>query len=101
MFSLFALSLVLWMSESKLCIRKVVSSVRVYAEAESLAFFLHQKQMALKFFAAQTRAREFGVTADVMLRSSQASAGYYEIVQNSLADLVSPLLPVLVFLRTA
>ena len=46
--------------------------------------------MALKFFAAQTRAREFGVTADVMLRSSQSSAGYYEIVQNSLADLVAP-----------
>ena len=67
----------------------MLSSVRVYAEAESLAFFLHQKQMALKFFAAQTRARQFGVTADVMLRSSQASAGYYEIVQNSLADLVS------------
>ena len=72
------------------CFRKVVSSVRAYAEAESLAFFLHQKQMALKFFAAQTRAREFGVTADVMLRSSQSSAGYYEIVQNSLADLVAP-----------
>ena len=74
------------------CFRKVVSSVRAYAEAESLAFFLHQKQMALKFFAAQTRAREFGVTADVMLRSSQSSAGYYEIVQNSLADLVAPFL---------
>ena len=67
----------------------MLSSVRAYAEVESLAFSLHQKQMALKFFAAQTRARQFGVTADVMLRSSQASAGYYEIVQNSLADLVS------------
>ena len=37
---------------------------------------------------AQVRARQFGITADVMTRTSHASAGYWEIVQDALADLV-------------
>ena len=34
------------------------------------------------------RAQHLGVTADVLTRDSQASAGYWDIVQDSLADLV-------------
>ena len=33
------------------------------------------------------RARQFGITADVMTRTSHASAGYWDIVQDALADL--------------
>ena len=68
--------------------RKALSSVRVYAEQRDLIFFLYEKQMAMKFFAAHSRAQTSGVTADVMMRDSQASAGYWEIVRDSLADLV-------------
>ena len=35
-----------------------------------------------------SRAQKLGVTADVMARDSQASAGYWEIVRDALADLV-------------
>ena len=42
----------------------------------------------MKFFAAHTRAQRMGITGDVMARSSQTSTGYWEIVQDSLADLV-------------
>jgi len=68
--------------------RKVLSSVRVYGEQRDLAFFLYEKQMALKFFAAHERAKRMEITADIMTRDSQASAGYWEIVRDSLADLV-------------
>ena len=40
------------------------------------------------FFNANVRAQKLGVTADVMARDSQASAGYWEIVRDALADLV-------------
>ena len=68
--------------------RKVLSSVRVYAEQHDLAFFLYEKQVALKFFAAHSRAQHLGVTADVLTRDSQSSTGYWEIVRDALADLV-------------
>ena len=68
--------------------RKVLSSVRVYAEQRDLAFFLYEKQQANRFFSAQVRASHMGVTADVMARDSQASTGYWEIVRDALADLV-------------
>ena len=68
--------------------RKVLSGVRVYGEHRDLSFFLYEKSMAQKFFAAQTRAQRMGVTADVMVRDSQQSSGYWDIVQEALADLV-------------
>ena len=68
--------------------RKVLSGVRVYAEHRDLAFFLYEKATAQKFFAAQTRAQRMGVTADIMVRDSQMSSGYWDIVQEALADLV-------------
>ncbi len=68
--------------------RKVLSSVRVYGEQRDLAFFLYEKHMAMKFFNAHVRAKRMGVTGDVMVRDSQASTGYWEIIQDSLADLV-------------
>lgn len=48
--------------------------------------------MAQKDFAAQVRARDLGVTADVMTRDSQARAGYWEIVQDACADLTRVML---------
>ena len=68
--------------------RKVLSSVRAYGEDRDLTFFLYEKSMAQKFFSANVRAQKLGVTADVMARDSQASAGYWEIVRDALADLV-------------
>ena len=68
--------------------RKVLSNVRVYGEHRDLAFFLYERYLAGRFFFAQVRAKRMGVTGDVMARDSQASAGYWEIVQDSLADLV-------------
>ena len=44
--------------------------------------------MAMKFFAAHSRAQQIGLTADIMTRDSQASTGYWEIVRDALADLV-------------
>ena len=67
---------------------KVLSGVRVYAENRDLSFFLYEKHMASKYFHAQVRAKRLGVTADVMTRDSQLSTGYWDIVQDSLADLV-------------
>ena len=60
----------------------------MYAEQQDLAFFLYEKYLAMKFFAAHTRAQRMGITGDVMARDSQTSAGYWEIVQDGLADLV-------------
>ena len=68
--------------------RKILSGVRVYAEHRDLAFFMYEKWMAMKFFHAQVRAQRLGVTADVLTRDSQASSGYWEIVRDSLSDLV-------------
>ena len=68
--------------------RKVLSSVRVYGEQRDLPFFLYEKHLANKFFNAHNRAKRMGVTGDVMTRDSQASSGYWDIVQDSLADLV-------------
>ena len=68
--------------------RKVLSSVRVYGEHRDLSFFLYEKHLANKFFAAHVRAQKMGITADVLTRDSQTSSGYWEIVQDSLADLV-------------
>ena len=68
--------------------RKVLSSVRVYGEHRDLSFFLYEKHLANKFFAAHVRAQKMGITADVLTRDSQTSTGYWDIVQDSLADLV-------------
>jgi hypothetical protein len=68
--------------------RKVLSSVRVYGEQRDLPFFLYEKTLAQKFFNAHVRAKQHGVTGDVMVRDSQASSGYWDIVQDALADLV-------------
>ena len=68
--------------------RKVLSSVRVYAEQRDLSFFLYEKHLAMKYFSAHTRAQRMGLTGDVLARSSQVSSGYWEIIQDSLADLV-------------
>lgn len=68
--------------------KKVLSSVRAYGERRDLPFFLYEKYLANKYFASIVRAKQLGVTGDVMARDSQASTGYWEIVQDSLADLV-------------
>ena len=57
--------------------RKVLSSARVYGEQRDLAFFLYEKHLAQWYFCAQVRAKQMGVTGDVMARDSQASAGYF------------------------
>ena len=44
--------------------RKVLSSVRAYAEQRDLAFFLYERYLANKFFTAQCRAQRMGVTGD-------------------------------------
>ncbi|MEC9336435.1 MAG: hypothetical protein VYC68_02925 [Candidatus Thermoplasmatota archaeon] len=62
--------------------------MRVYGEQRDLSFFLYEKHLAHKFFTAQVRAKRLGVTGDVMARDSQASTGYWEIVQDALADVV-------------
>ena len=36
---------------------KVCSGVRVYGESNHLAFFLYEKQLAMKYFAAHSRAQ--------------------------------------------
>ena len=68
--------------------RKVLSSVRAYGEQRELAFFLYERSLANRFFSAHVRAKRMNVTADIMARDSQSSSGYWEIVQDSLADLV-------------
>ena len=67
---------------------KVCSGVRAYGESHHLSFFLYEKQLAMRYFAAHPRAQRFGITADILIRDSQGAAGYWEIVQDSLADLV-------------
>ena len=68
------------------------SSVRAYAEQVSLLFFLYENHMAKKHFAAQYLAQQRGVTADVMMRDSDASTGYWDIVQDACADLTRVML---------
>ena len=60
----------------------------MYAEHRDLAFFMYEQWMAMKFVHYQARAQRLGVTADVVTRDSQASSGYWDIVRDSLADLV-------------
>ena len=79
--------MVFW-SYLRLSSHEVLSSVRVYGEHRDLAFFLYEKYLAQKFFSAQVRGKQLGVTADVMARDSQTSAGYWDIVRDALADLV-------------
>ena len=66
--------------------------MRVYGEQRDLPFFLYERHLAGKFFSAQVRAKRMGVTGDVMARDSQASSGYWDIVQDGLADLVRVML---------
>ena len=68
--------------------RKCQSEVRAYAENPDLAFFLYETQLARKFFHAHSRGQKLGVTADVLMRHSQVTSGYWEIVRDALADLV-------------
>jgi hypothetical protein len=42
----------------------------------------------MKYFNAQNRAKDLGLTADVLTRDSQTSSGYWDIVQDSCSDLV-------------
>ena len=56
--------------------------------SSEICLFLYDKHLANKFFTAHVRAKRMGVTGDVMTRDSQASSGYWDIVQDSLADLV-------------
>ena len=51
-----------------------------------MAFFVYEVYLSQKYFAAHTRAKQYGVAADVMARSSQVSAGYYEVVRDAQAD---------------
>ena len=46
------------------------------------------RYLANKYFAAQHMGKRMGLTGDVLTRDSQASSGYWEIVQDALADLV-------------
>ena len=62
--------------------------MRRYAEHRDLAFFMYEKHLASTYFAAHCRAKDFGVTADVMARTSQLTAGYWEIAQDALVDVV-------------
>ena len=78
----------MWVEPGLSWTSKVLSSVRAYAEQRDLAFFLCEKQLASKYFHAQVRAKRLGVTGDVMTRDSQTSIGYWDIVQDALADLV-------------
>ena len=68
--------------------RKVFSSVRAYGEPRDSASFLYERHLAHKFHHAHVRGQRYGVTADVMCRDLQFAAGYWEVVQDSLADLV-------------
>ena len=68
--------------------RKVLSSVRAYGERRDLTFFLYERHLAEKHFAAQCRAQDMGITADILTRDSQGSSSYWDIVHDSLADLV-------------
>ena len=47
---------------------KVCSGVRVYGESNHLAFFLYEKQLTMKHFAAHTRAQRFGKQSFVINR---------------------------------
>ena len=50
--------------------------------------FLMKNIWPTSIFYAQVRAKQMNVTADVMARDCQSSAGYWEITQDALADLV-------------
>ena len=65
-----------------------MSSVRVYAEHSDLAFFLYERSLANKFYNAHLLARERNLTADVLMRHSQVSTGYWDVVQDTGADVV-------------
>ena len=68
--------------------RKAQSSVRAYAEHTDLAFFLYERSLANKFHNAHLIARERNLTADVPMRHSQVSTGYWDVVQDTGADVV-------------
>ena len=67
--------------------RKVLSSVRLFGEHRDLSFFLCENHLAMKYFYAQEQGKKLGLTGDVLTRDSQTSAGYWAIVQDSIADL--------------
>ena len=69
-------------------IRKALGPCRVYAECHELVFFMYERFITQKFFSAHVRAKHYGVTADIMVRTTSLSTGFWEIVQDSLADLV-------------
>ncbi len=68
--------------------KKVLSSVRAYSERADLSFFLYERSLAAKYFAARVLAKQRGLTADVLARDSQTSTGYWENVQHAVADVV-------------
>ena len=53
--------------------RKALSGVRAHAEQVELPFFLYERNMASKFFAARVRAKQMGLTADVNFPSASFS----------------------------
>ena len=66
--------------------RKATSSVRVYAECVDLIFFLYERSLANKFYNAHVIAKERNLTADVLMRSSQVSTGFWDVVQDTGAN---------------
>ena len=68
--------------------RKATSALRFYAESYDLVFFMYERFVAQKFFYAHKRANDFDLTADIMVRHSSMTTGYWEIVQDALADVV-------------
>ena len=66
--------------------RKATSSVRVYAECVDLIFFLYERSLANKFYNAHVIVKERNLTADVLMRSSQVSTGFWDVVQDTGAN---------------
>ena len=65
-----------------------MSSIRAYAEHSDLAFFLYERSLANKFYNAHVIARERILAADGLMRHSQVSTGYWDVVQDTGADVV-------------
>ena len=57
--------------------RKCLSSVRMYAEQRSLAFFLYEKYLGMNFFNAHKAGQDKGLTGDVLARACGDSTGRY------------------------
>ena len=63
-----------------------MSSVRAYSECVDLSFFVYERSLANKFYNAHVIAKERNLTADVLMRHSQVSTGYWDVVQDTGAN---------------